>query len=508
MKRFNHGLIVGLAVLLLAAVTFVGCENPEAADGLPGAPGKDGTNGNNGNNGKDFNGVVIVSATGIQAALDVNPYVVFAGTAISGDLTIPAGRTLEIAGDAVPDADTIINGTLKINTGASYTTGGGDIIVNSSLTVPKNTTLYITTGDALKVADGKTVTVNGNLIVEDTINGASETTPGVGIVATKIGNHTKNTTGETAGYKGTVTFASDTFFGVKTANIADGYPVHNKVSTDELATTSGAGTLPGTGNFTLKLRVSDVISADVILPARLTVIIPNGVTLAADNSSTYKISTAEEIIVEKGGTLESGTSSGSNFLAIVGTGKITAGAIVISGAGTIIGASSTVVTVANANGFGSLTVTDAKPLVIAGAEINAGNGAVVFKAGTYTAGGTNGKITITGTAADSATLTVDNGTQATAAAAVTVGTGSVAAEINIGAKGTIVAKGAGSTINPVSDGSAKGKLKVAIGAKIAVNGDATGATGTITNTGVPTKGSVATAVAWKATTSSLNWIPE
>ncbi|GHV78160.1 hypothetical protein AGMMS49942_29810 [Spirochaetia bacterium] len=137
MKRINHGLIVGLAVLLLAAVSFVGCENPEAADGLPGAKGDTGDTGGQGiqgSKGPIYLGGTVSSA-GIQAAIDSGVPLTFAGVeqGDAGLVIIPAGRSVSLVGPAA--FSTGASGILVI-TAASSVTGTGTIIGSGVVVTP------------------------------------------------------------------------------------------------------------------------------------------------------------------------------------------------------------------------------------------------------------------------------------------------------------------------------------------------------------------------------------
>ncbi|GHV76904.1 hypothetical protein AGMMS49942_17250 [Spirochaetia bacterium] len=194
MKRINHGLIVGLAVLLLAAVTFVGCENPEAADGLPGAPGKDGTNGTNGTGTKGADGKDAVWAppASIPVAEDASDIVYLwekGATAVSagvlpGNNIIPTGKTLYFEQPSAATTlakDLIVDGTLIVygdNTNGIVTAATG--VITSSATTPTTAgAIVLLEGGKIdaKVANSvkvKSITVgNDGILLASTAAGAT-----------------------------------------------------------------------------------------------------------------------------------------------------------------------------------------------------------------------------------------------------------------------------------------------------------------------------------------------
>ncbi|GHV76787.1 hypothetical protein AGMMS49942_16080 [Spirochaetia bacterium] len=147
MKRINHGLIVGLAVLLLAALSFVGCESPTEAEVVTGPAGKDGTGtpGTPGAKGADAPGFITSGASSatILYALAHNPVVVLDTVTIVSTvgqevIRVPTGKTLKLVGVNALAADTILDaskGTLDISQATSIDFGSGGAIIVANTTV-------------------------------------------------------------------------------------------------------------------------------------------------------------------------------------------------------------------------------------------------------------------------------------------------------------------------------------------------------------------------------------
>ncbi|GHV76630.1 hypothetical protein AGMMS49942_14510 [Spirochaetia bacterium] len=143
MKRINHGLIVGLAVLLLAAVSFVGCENVEGTIGPAGADGAKGDAGDSvkGNPGKDYvppafapPASVPVAATWTLAEYYLVaknlPAVVYSGAA-EGTIAnryIPAGKTVYLAAGTLA-------GIITLADTAHLVVYGGAVVVPGAATI-------------------------------------------------------------------------------------------------------------------------------------------------------------------------------------------------------------------------------------------------------------------------------------------------------------------------------------------------------------------------------------
>ena len=158
-----------------------------------------------------------------------------------------------------------------------------------------------------------------------------------------------------------------------------------------------------------------------------------------------------------------------------------AGNVVISGAGSLYDATSSqakAITITNAEGFvgavnGLITLKGAT-------TINAGNGKVILAVdggetgdtGTFQSAAASGQLTVTADE-DSATVALDDGSTAVAAA-LTIGE---KGSLTVAAGGVIKITGADSTLK--SSGSTA-KLSIAQAAKLELNGDSTTATATFT----------------------------
>ncbi|GHV78110.1 hypothetical protein AGMMS49942_29310 [Spirochaetia bacterium] len=131
MKRFNHGLIVGLAVLLLAAVSFIGCESPTEAEVVTGPAGPAGTAGTPGTGTPGNSGSIYLSGAltteAVQIALNSAAPVVFDGVDVDNLLVIPEGKTVTLVGNPAIRPATggglvlVVAGTVN---GQGYIAGG------------------------------------------------------------------------------------------------------------------------------------------------------------------------------------------------------------------------------------------------------------------------------------------------------------------------------------------------------------------------------------------------
>ncbi|GHV76807.1 hypothetical protein AGMMS49942_16280 [Spirochaetia bacterium] len=160
MKRINHGLIVGLAVLLLAALSFIGCESPTEAEVVVGPPGKDGTGtpgtpGTPGNPGRVYLEGTYTSAA-IQAAIDSGAPLTFTKVIQSeaAVIVIPPGRNVNLIGPAAitvfGSGDPSDDGILVIGAVTSIT-GNGTIVgsaVDAIVVAPES--VYVDTASVVK----------------------------------------------------------------------------------------------------------------------------------------------------------------------------------------------------------------------------------------------------------------------------------------------------------------------------------------------------------------------
>ncbi|GHV76631.1 hypothetical protein AGMMS49942_14520 [Spirochaetia bacterium] len=187
MKQFNHGLIAGLAALLLAAIFFVGCESP--TDGLPGPDGAKGAKGDptTGNPGQDFTPPSFAPPEGTPVAAtwtEAEYYliakglsaVVYNGGATDGapNRFIPAGKTVYVSTVALAGKITLANTAHLVVYGALTFNGGsigGDNATNpendGKVTVKSGS---ITTGLANQVVVKQIVLDGGDLVVGHATN--------------------------------------------------------------------------------------------------------------------------------------------------------------------------------------------------------------------------------------------------------------------------------------------------------------------------------------------------
>jgi hypothetical protein len=339
------------------------------------------------------------------------------------------------------------------------------------------------------------------------------------------GAATIGTGGLVVGASGGATFKGLTSIGgTATAIGAGGVTFNDNTTVNQLAavtqgtiTVKDGKTFNGiklTGaNLVLPIGTNVTAGPVVVLPnAGLTVVgqttldVNGALSGSADNTSQV-LTVNGAVTVGASGSIVSNATIRAKFIDLGANTKLTAGALVLASGtsgGTVDGVAGKSVTISGA-GFGSLTVTtNAGKLVITGANttVNAGVGAVVFKTGDYVEAVDNKAVlTITCTAADAATLSIDDGNEI--AAALTIGAaGGNLAELNIGAKGTIKAASASSTIVGGNSWNAGNKIKIAAGAKVSFASDFAGEGGNLTTAGAPAKGSVATDIAYKGNASN------
>jgi hypothetical protein len=232
-----------------------------------------------------------------------------------------------------------------------------------------------------------------------------------------------------------------------------------------------------------------------------TLTLGTGGTVTADNALAKKLTVAGRIVIN-GGSLRTGTTAdtaGANpAINITGNGRIEAGNIVISGAGSLYdakGGAASEITISKNNGFVGLPggVTTLKGAT----TINAGKGKVVLSVdggagnAVFTSSISNGALKVTANA-DSATVTLDNGAATTAS--LTIG---AKGSLTVGANGIIAIKSVASTL--VSAGNTA-KFEIKTGAKLSVNGVSNGNNATFTacafaNNGTFVAGSVGTYIA-------------
>ncbi|GHV77659.1 hypothetical protein AGMMS49942_24800 [Spirochaetia bacterium] len=354
MKRINHGLIVGLAVLFLAAVSFVGCESATEAEVITGPAGKDGT-GTPGTPGNP--GPVYLSGTqnaeGVQAALNSSAPVVFAGATVSGGVVIiPANKTVTLVGSpAISGAFGLIvqgglsgNGDIGSGTTVVQTTaipakyiGSGAISVVAGVPVSGVIPLSAMSGNAVALVgpiniktgptvngdvapadvNGKDVFVLGGLTVTNTttptslfVSGNAIVTPALDIDTLAIGGTAQfASTLTNTGGAGFYTFNGTTSIATSlTSGNASGLTIAGTgvVTTPTFTGTHGA-IISNTGGVILTGASSVATTKTLTVTGKLIVQGSSVLTLTAGSASTIAVTGTGELLVRDTATTPANT---------------------------------------------------------------------------------------------------------------------------------------------------------------------------------------------------------
>jgi hypothetical protein len=392
MKKLS--LILGAIALVLIAMLMMGCEQPT-----------DGTNGSNGTDGW----TPAASLTAAKTLLDAGASQVYLTTSdtetsvvtiTKGKLWIPIAATLGGSGGGLT-----VDGTAEVIIDAAATLADGDLIVKkgAKLTVGAEGGIVAASGKLFIVEDGANVTVNG------TFTGGAigdATTAGAYFLAKTLGNQTK-TGGTYTPYTdqdelGEIKLGSTAVLVTAIADIDNAWDTGVKAVkvSDAVVGTASLGTNNkiASGAKVILGNSANTLTGGLVIPTNIaTLTIPSGSTLTVSGASKMlTVGNGQEVVV--GGTLAI-TAHADPAITLAGTGKITAGGIVVSGAGTVKSATAGSTLIPN-----SFAPADTAVVTLAGSQIQAGgaNG-ITFKPGAYTFGGTN---TVTTAAGAKPTLTL------------------------------------------------------------------------------------------------------
>ena len=358
----------------------------------------------------------------------------------AGDITLPAGQTLTVAGNVTltPAGAVDLQGTTQIGGTQSYVGGtgstfvlGADTNLNSlplpgtgSVTV--NTTGTTTTfGGAPIPAQAIDLTHAGNSIggtvrfttAAPAVTGSTQNTYNLTQSAPVTMNAGQTLTvtdlGGTAGKRGNVTLpnAANSFQDV---NLLGG----NLALTDSGALTIGATGLSAnagtTSTGTLALTSTGAITQlGPITAAGSTTLsagAANNITLNnANNFSTVSITSGNDVVLNDINALDLGASTVSGTLNVTTNGALTdSGALVVAGTTTLAAGAANNITLNNANNFSTVSITSGNDVVLN--DINA------LDLGASTVSGTL-NVTTNGALTDSGALVVAGTTTLAAGAA-------------------------------------------------------------------------------------------
>ncbi|GHV78147.1 hypothetical protein AGMMS49942_29680 [Spirochaetia bacterium] len=457
-----------LALALIFGFVLLGCESPEAADGLPGAPGATGDRGPQGNGGGPGTEGYTPAATFAIAKefFDNGISKVYLSTseASTDGLIIGSGKTLLVPGTADLGG---VSGLVKVEKGGTLlitgaaTVGGGSLEVSGTLTVYDKATLHIPTGETLTVNPGSTVTIRNGATLS-TIDSIADADTDGAIIAKTIGKLVKTTATTLSKDAGTVTLQGNAWLGVPVADIAVGQPgweAHNQLT--NIAAITGGAAFPSTGTgYKLKIGVASI---NMVTP--LTVPVGDELVIASVSGVGAADITVNGVMnIAPGGSF---TSVDANKFIIVG--GLTAGDLVITGAGAGVSAATKPVVVANSGaGRGSITFDHSSVLTIpTGANIVVGGpDGISLAAGTYGSDGSGQKSAITGIAGGGALLSQ---TANTVTFLVGVGTGDTGF-LTVGSKSTVNLYGGAGALFTGNNSTNGAVVEFAIGSKLGVAG--------------------------------------
>jgi hypothetical protein len=518
-KSFFSGLT---AMVLAIGVVLAGCEGPTGADGASGGGG--GTEG-------WAPAPSLAAAEGLFKGGITRVYLSATDGSTGSVIEVPSGATLWVPvtaalGTTNGGVRVKSGGTLLVSAAATLATGGVEVQNGGTLTVRNGGSLIASDTAMLTVGKSAVVTVQAGGTLSYTASasalvngGTSGTTAVLGIKAAHIGGHSTLGDGTgaaeaNAGY-GDIAFAAGAWYKTNTAaDLGSGATAGKAFDVSAhvvsaAAFTGGALTTVPAGK-TLQISGTDTLaeSTDVTVAGTLIVGAGSTFTVAGGGTVGLIVATTGEVVVD-GGSLVS-TANAAASTTIQGSGKITAGDIVISGAGTVKNTAQNLTIAKNSVGLaanvGVLVLSDLT-------KIDAGNGAVVLSVdtvttgtGTFTeAGNEAAKLTITASG-NTATISLNAATTPYAASLAISDKGKLA----LGANGTINQGDASGTTTMISSGS-DAKFVIATGAKLAVNLVATGSgstftvgTGTFVN-GTGTGGPFASAAVGSYTASGSAW---
>jgi hypothetical protein len=443
---------------VLMALVFTACPvDPE--EGRPGQSGQDGKEG--------LDGWTPVSSLALaKQFLDAGVTRVYLSGSDSGTspVTISQG-TLWIPGDAVLGsaggglvlggaAELIIDGTATLATGGLTVKSGG------KLTVGQGGGIIAAPASKFIVEAGADVTVNGDFS-GGAIGGASAA--GSGFYAKKLGSLTK-TGGTYSGYAsvdalGEIKLGAGAAITDEKADIANAWAtgVTTVRISDSVAATADLGAPSAAGAKVVLLAGANTLTGALALPANIAEleIAANAALSATDTTAMLTVGDGKTLTVL--GTLATVANSTGAAITIEGTGKITAGGITLSGAGTVKTLTAGITLVPD-----SLTPAAGAVVTLTGnAEIQAGGAdGITFKAGAYTFA--SGSPVLSATPGDKPTLTLDN-----AADQLVIGD-TIASELVFGSNSIYKVGGGTGTTTPGTTAALNADVKLSFkqGAKI------------------------------------------